>query len=156
MENQLAEKLSSAVASFTFQYHSLIIGEIQKKELFKGEQDEFFYTIIFKINSALDSLNVLFCNFHNKGHFQPSIFIILRSILNDIILAEYINIQGETEVERAELIKRVKYDHIDRMITNMNKIFKITNNLSNEEVIEEVSSIKKCILNILMKMEGWK
>ena len=143
MNNELAQKLSSVIASFTYKFHSSIVSEIQKRNLYQGDQDEFFYTIIFKTNSALDSLNVLFCNFYNKNHFQPSIFIILRSVLNDIILAEYINNQGKTEAERVDLIKRVKYDHIDRMITNMSKIFKITNNLSNEEVIEEVSSIKK-------------
>ena len=143
MENQLAEKLSSVVASFAFKYHSLIISEIQKRELFIDEQDEFFYTLLFKTNSALDSLNILFCNFYNKPHFQPSIFIILRSILNDIILGEYINNQGKTDAERVELINRVKYDHVDRSISNISKIFRIINNLSNEEVNKELSSIKK-------------
>ena len=143
MDNQLAEKLSSVVASFTFHYHSLIISEIQKRNLYQGEQDEFLYTIIFKTNSALDSLSLLFCNFYNKNHFQPSIFIILRSILNDIILTEYINNQGKTDAERVKLIKRVKYDHIEKSITNISKIFKITNKLSDEEVNKEISLIKE-------------
>ena len=143
MEKQIAEKASSLIASFTFKYHSLVIREIQKKKLNLGVQDEYIYSIIFKTNSALDSLNLLFCNFSNKNHFQPSIFIILRSILNDIILTEFINNQGRTEGGRIELIKRVKFDHVDRFIRNIDGIFRITNRLTDEEVAKKVKKIKE-------------
>lgn len=46
--------------------------------------------------------------------------------------------QAQNEEDKVRLIKKIKFDHINRSINNIGKIFKITNNLSDELVVKEV------------------
>ena len=105
------KELSSLIMEFTTNYSHQVIQKILEKEEYITEPKRFYYTLIHKTNCTLDSANIFIRNFDSKRNYHSSLFILFRSILNDIILAEFIIINTENDNEKKELIERIYFDH---------------------------------------------
>ncbi len=107
------------------------------------EPKRFFYTLIHKTVSTLEASNIFVRNFELKSNYNSSLFILLRSAISDIILAEYVIKRGKTDEERAELIPRIYFDHVDNMIDSLNKAARKAYGWSDKEVDDNIRLIKE-------------
>lgn len=117
------DKISSLVLEFTDLYHKSIIVKIVNSDDYITEPKRFFYTILLKSNSTIQATNILIRNFHTHSHYHPSIFILLRSILADIIVAEYIISLGRDNQKIKDNIHSINLDHIDRVNMIIDKYY---------------------------------
>jgi hypothetical protein len=137
------KELSSLIMEFTTNYSQQVIQKILEKEEYITEPKRFYYTLIHKTNCTLDSVNIFIRNFDSKRNYHSSLFILLRSILNDIILAEFIIINTENDVEKKELIERIYFDHIDNVIKTCEKTLRHLHRWNSEQTEKQIKDIKK-------------
>ena len=112
-------------------------------EDYVDEPKRFFYTLIHKTVSTLESSNIFIRNFEIKSNYNSSLFILLRSAIADIILAEYVIKRGETDEKRAELIQRIYYDHVDNIINSLQKSARKAYGWNEQEMQDEIQAIKE-------------
>lgn len=129
-------KISSLVLKFTDLYYKKIIVKILDSEEYITEPKRFFYTIILKSNGTIQSSNILIRNFHTHNHYHPSIYILLRSVLADIIVAEYIISLGQDDQKINDTIHSINLDHIERLILMLDKFY-LKHNILTPEKVEE-------------------
>ncbi len=137
------EKLSSLIKEFNTNYSKIIIQVILEKDEYLIEPKRFFYTLIHKMNSSLDAANIFVRNFDSKPNYHPALFIILRSVLNDIILAEYIISNTSNDNEKKQLINRIYFDHIDNVIKSCEKTLPILHNWNIAEKEKKINDLKE-------------
>lgn len=115
--------ISSTILKFTTNYHEKILNEILDSKDYTSEPKCFIYTVIRKTNDVLNALNFYIRNFDTHNHFQISIYILLRSILADIIVSEYVIIKGKNDIEREKIIKSIYLDHIDKTYSSIGRVY---------------------------------
>lgn len=136
-------ELSSFIKEFTTDYAEQVIHKVLEKEEYITEPKRFFYTLIHKANCALDAANIFIRNFDSKRNFHSSLFVLLRSILNDIILAEFVIISTENDEEKKEVIERIYFDHIENILKTCEKTLPQLHQWNPEKKFEHIESIKK-------------
>lgn len=117
------EKFTTNVANLTYYINQLIIHHILETKAIENEPYKFLYTLLFKINNGLDTINLLTVNLYSKPHFADSIFILLRTFLSDCIIYDYLLTLSKDDDDLIENIKRLNYDHVDFTIKNL-KIYR--------------------------------
>lgn len=141
-EEEYFNKFSSAILEFTTNYFNTIVLKIIDLKDYVEEPKRFFYTLIHKTASTLEASNIFIRNFKNKSHYNSSIFILLRSAISDIILAEYVIKMGKTDEERAVLITRIYFDHVDNIIDSLKKSARKAYGWSEKEMQDKIQAIK--------------
>jgi len=115
---ELAE-YTSYLATLTNHVHHRVIGSILEQERYIKEPERFFYSLLFKLNNGLDSANLFILNIFNKPHYSDSLFLILRTLISDIITLDYILTKSKGNAsELNEYIESVYYDHIKFELKN--------------------------------------
>lgn len=142
-EEEYFKKFSSAILSFTTNYFSNIVLKIVELEDYVNEPKRFFYTLTHKTVSTLEASNIFIRNFETKSNYNSSLFILLRSAIADIILAEYVIKRGKTDKERTELIPRIYFDHVDNMIDSLNRAARKAYGWNDQEVDDKIRMIKE-------------
>jgi hypothetical protein len=151
------DNISSIILRFTDLYHSDIILKVIDSNNFDSEQKRIFFTIILKSNSSVQATNILIRNFHTHNHFHPSIYILLRSILSDIILAEYIISLGKDENLMNNKIHSIYLDHIDRtikLLDNFYSKYSIWTPSEIEQVKKDLKTNKETYLDKSGQLKG--
>lgn len=136
------DRLSSLIKEFTTSYFKLIIDQIREKEEFRNEPKTFYYTVVNKINCSLDAANIFVRNFDTNPHLHTALFVIIRSILNDIILVEYVINNSEDEEKEKELIKRIYFDHVDNAVFAYKKIYPVIHDWDEDKTDRIINDIK--------------
>ena len=113
------EKLSSRILMLIDFYRAEVIKKILNNNRFIKEDEKYFYTIILKTIDSLDGANIFIRNFNNIRSFQVPLFIIIRAILNDIIISEYIIVNSSDNQEQVKLINRINFEHIKYIISSI-------------------------------------
>lgn len=117
--------------------------KIVELEDYVDEPKRFFYTLIHKTVSTLEASNLFVRNFEIKSNYNSSLFILLRSAIADIILAEYVIKRGKTDEERAELIPRIYFDHVDNIINSLKKSACKAYGWNEQEMQDKIQVIKE-------------
>lgn len=131
------DKLSSLLLSFTCYYNEKVIQKILNEERYADEPERFYFTIVSKTNGSLDVANLLIRNFYYKPHFHPSLFIIIRSILSDIVVGEYVNMTAKDDADIKEKIDSIYSDHIVRIYKSINKSYAQLDEWTQDRIEEE-------------------
>jgi len=138
--------LSSAILEFVITYNETVVGKIvdsKKEETGKKEPEHFFYTILHKTISTLDTANYAIRNFHTKFHFRISLYILLRAIMADLIVGEYVIKSGKEGEELEKLIKSVNADHVFYAYESISKNERVIESLSETDLEERQDQFRK-------------
>lgn len=135
-------ELSFLILKYIDYYKKSILSHIIRKKEFQTEPHKFFYTIMFKTCSTFEASNILIRNYHSHPHYQSSLSILFRSIMADIIIAEYVIKKG-TDNNKEDIIKSIYFDHISNIISACEKIYPIVYKWSKKRVESEIAQIKK-------------
>ena len=131
------------VSSLTLHVHEKIISPIIDSKSFSEEPKRFFYSLLFKINNGLDTVNDLLKGLQSRPHRLDSALLIFRTILSDVINFHYILIKSSgNENDLKDYIQRIYFDHVKYTIGNLN-IYKILYKDSEESIEEKRQSLKK-------------
>jgi hypothetical protein len=114
------KELSSLILTFTTEYRNQVVNKILEKDAYIKEPERFFYTLIHKTACSFEAANIFIRNFDSKRDYHPSLFIILRAILSDILVAEYITHCSESDEHSSELINGIYFDHVENIIRTCN------------------------------------
>lgn len=142
---QYFEQLSSLVLEFIAVYKEDVFLKIVKSSEYKDEPQRFYYTIIHKTLSTLDAANFLLCNFDLKRNWHTPLFILLRPIISDLVIGEYVLWKYEKnrdELEMKKLIQGIYADHIDSIL-NCLKSAKSIYDWTPEQLEEEKNKLKQ-------------
>ena len=142
-EEEYYEKFSSTILCFTTSYFESVVLKIVELEDYVDEPKRFFYTLIHKTVSTLEASNVFIRNFENKSNYNSSLFILLRSAFADIILAEYVIRKGKTDDERAKIIERIYFDHVNHIINSLKKSARKAYGWTEKEAEDKIQDIKE-------------
>ena len=138
------KELSSFILEFTTNYSSQIIHNILDADQYVTEPKRFFYTLIHKTNCSLSAANIFVRNFDSKRNLHAPLFILIRSILSDIILAEYVIVMTKhDDIKQKEIIERIYFDHIENVLKTCEKTLPQLHKWSPEEKQLHIGSIKK-------------
>lgn len=139
-------ELSSLILKYIHFYQKNIISHIIERKEHKTEPYKFYYTIIFKTCSVFESSNIIIRNFHSHPHYQVSLSILFRSIMSDIIMAEYVIIKGKSEIQKKEVIEKIYFDHISNVLGATKKTYPIVYNWSKEETDKRVLELEESLM----------
>lgn len=114
--------LASHLQSFILHYQKNITHRILYNNQFQIEPQKFYYTFLAKTINTLEGANIFICNFEQKRTLHPTLFILLRSMLADIIVVECITLLGERNHDIEERINKIYYDHITAVYVDINGI----------------------------------
>lgn len=136
-------KFTTATALLTDYVHSLVHRILEKKEN-SNEPLHYYYTLLFKTNNSLDTANLLIHNLINKPHVIDSAFLILRTILSDLIMYHYLTVYSKDDEEQMK-INILKYyaDHRENSIKSLKDVYQQAYNLSPIEVEKMIKSLNK-------------
>mgnify|MGYP006949408368 CR=1 FL=1 len=136
------EELSSLILEFTHNYRINIVNEITKENSYMVEPERFFYVIIHKTVCSLEASNIFIRNFDSRRDYHIPLFIILRTMLSDILTAEHITHCAVTEKDCNELIEEIYFDHLDNVIRTCNTSFRHIYQWSETETQHNINLIK--------------
>ncbi|MCF2220175.1 hypothetical protein H9Q08_12770 [Chryseobacterium sp. PS-8] len=140
------EKLSSRILMFIDLYKEEVIKKILNSHRFIKEDEKYFYTIILKTIDSLNGANIFIRNFDNVRSFQVPLFIIIRAILNDIIISEYIIVNSSNDEEQIKLINSINFEHIKYIKSSIkieSKIRKWSEQEKQEKILEIIRANPK-------------
>jgi len=135
------EELSSRILTFIDSYRKEVFSKIYSHGRFIKEDEKYFYTVILKTINSFEGGNIFIRNFDSSREFQIPLYIIIRAILNDIIISEYIIIRSSNDEEQIELINQLNFDHIKHLLSSI-KIESKARKWSEEEKQKEIRNIK--------------
>jgi hypothetical protein len=144
MEEKL-QKYSNALATLAYFISEKFVNEIAAKpETENTEPYKFFYTILLKSNSALDTCSLLLINYHNRPHHADSLAIVLRSIITDCVIYRFLLQKSQSnETDLVSNISSIYYDHVAYTVKGLEGYFKDIYDWTDEKIAEEVTSIKR-------------
>ncbi|WP_281636011.1 hypothetical protein [Flavobacterium marginilacus] len=135
------KEFSSRILTFIANYRSEVLGHIYSDDRFNKEDEKFFFTIVLKTLNTFETANIFIRNFDSSRDFQISLYILIRAILNDILIAEYVIVQPENDEERIKLINQINFDHLKHIISTL-KVEKEARKLTESEYQKEIRDLK--------------
>ena len=79
---------------------------------YKSEPKRFYFFLLFNANKRLDAFNELISKIHDKSHYANCAFLILRPILLDLIMMDYISFKSglnDNKVDEEKLLEYIAY-----------------------------------------------
>ena len=143
MTEKFFSDVTSIIVRFTTCYHREVISQIVHTRDYIAEPKRFFYTVILKTNNTLNALNIYLRDFDKKPEYHISLFILLRAILSDVIVSEYIIVSGANDAQRSEIIERIYMDHVDKTNQSIDRIYALINRWDLTRVATEKSEFLK-------------
>jgi len=134
--------LTSEIQDFHSRYWKLIINRIYDEQLYVEEPQRFFFTVIHKIISTIDVANILIKNFDTKNHFRISLYILIRSIMADIIVCEYVLRTEKSNDARQTLIKKIYSDHFNYVLRSIETTYRHLGDWTKEKVEAEKNKVR--------------
>jgi hypothetical protein len=110
--DQFCSDFAGSVLAFTQRYTNLVVLRILDNQWYSEQPQRFYYTILHKVNNTLHGCVYFIANFHRMPLYRTSVFILLRSILTDLIAAEYVYRIPRTDVDRNHVIDQINADHV--------------------------------------------
>ncbi|MFC5684146.1 hypothetical protein ACYE2N_15290 [Flavobacterium sp. MAHUQ-51] len=135
------DEFSSRILTFIDSYRKEVFLNIYSNDRFIKDDEKYFYTVILKTINSLEGANLFIRNFDSSRDFQIPLYIIIRAILNDIIISEYIIIHSSNDDEQIDLINKVNFDHIKHLLSSI-KVESKVRNWSEEEKQKEIRDLK--------------
>ena len=136
------EELSSLILEFTHNYRTTFVNRIMNSDEYINEPERFFYVIIHKTACSLEASNIFIRNFDSRRDYHIPLFIILRTILSDILTAEHITHCAITEKDCNELIEEIYFDHVDNIIKTCNTSYRHIYQWNENETKKQIGEIK--------------
>ena len=112
------EKFTSVIVEYT-----AFINKVLTRTEQINEPHKFIHTVSFKTNNSLYTANFLLSNFLKEPYFTDSIFLILRTIMSDVITYYYILCKSDNDNIYVENINNLYFQHIKYALSSL-KIFK--------------------------------
>lgn len=106
------EKKSKQLDQYNLALHEIIDGEIYEKFAYFEEPDKFYYTILYKVMTLLDTISLLMGNLENKRYYFNSIYLLLRTSLSDIVCLYYVFEKFLDKTEAKDRIQLIMDDHV--------------------------------------------
>lgn len=139
---KLEDYCNNLLRLVTYSTTDLII-PLMDPDKISSEPNKFSYSLLLKINNALESLNIFLLNIREKPQFSDSVCILLRTLLSDVITLEYITRNIETnEKELIKEINNIYFDHVKYMYRNMSVFGKL-----NKAEDKEINRHRQKIIN---------
>lgn len=139
---QYFTELSSLILEFTTEYRIQVVNQVLTKNEYIKEPERFFYTLIHKTACSFEAANVFIRNFDSRREYHPSLFIILRAILSDILVAEYITYCSESDEHANELINGIYFDHIENVIKTCKTTYRNIYQWNEAETNSKINELK--------------
>lgn len=137
------EKLSSLILTFTHEYRKNLIDKIIPFEKPIKEPEKFFYVIIHKSVCSLEAANIFVRNFDSRRDYHIPLFLILRTVISDILTAEHITHCSKTDEHAEELIEEIYFDHLHNVIKACNSSYRHLYQWNSNEYETQINSLKK-------------
>lgn len=112
------------------------------QDLTSKEPYKYLYTILFKTNNALETANILTCNIVNKPNTTDSIFLILRTILSDLIIYYCLVSKSANDEDFEKNIHSLYFDHISYTVKEMKNFNRSAYKQSEEKNNEDILKFK--------------
>ena len=135
-------ELSSLILTFTTKYRKKVVNEVLETDDYIDEPERFFYTLIHKTACSLEAANIFIRNFESRRDFHPSLFILLRTILSDILVAEYLTHCSKSDEHTSELINGIYIDHIENIIRACNSTYRHIYQWNEKETNSKIDELK--------------
>jgi hypothetical protein len=135
-------RYSSLILEFITNFDKQILEKIRDNDDYIKEPERYFYTILHKTKCSLEAANIFIRNFDSNRNLHTPLFVILRSILSDIIVSEFVILEGKNDSERIELIERIYFDHYDNILNTIEKTASIVYEWDKKELEENKDVIK--------------
>lgn len=101
------------------------------------EDEKLFISVLFKLRNGLETINLLFHNLESNRSFSDSIFILLRSLLADMITVIWIIYSSEQKgINRSDVVIKLNSDHIRRGL-KVTELYPLLYNTTLEEMASE-------------------
>lgn len=113
-----AQKLSSLIQKFCNQLFNVVDIIWDEKKYIK-QPDRFFYTILMKVTTVLDSIHFQIFNLDQKPNYAVATGLVLRTCLLDIINLYYVLDLIEDEPQMLERINSIMADHLKYVYKNL-------------------------------------
>ncbi|MEZ4956491.1 MAG: hypothetical protein R2825_23235 [Saprospiraceae bacterium] len=115
---EFTQKLDEIIKAIIYLILEIPIEKVQK------EPEHFFYSIIFKTVHTLEAVNLLSYNVLQKPFFLISCGLSMRTVISDLIIAEYLIFKSENsgnpDSELLKQIERQYFDHYQFTKRNIN------------------------------------
>lgn len=136
------ENLSSLILDFSFSYKTKFVDQIIKSESYTKEPEKFFYLVIHKTVCSLEGANIFIRNFDSRRDLHVPLFLIIRTILSDLLTAEHITHCSESDEHCEELIEEIYFDHINNVLNSCQKSFRQIYQWNDEETKKYIALLK--------------
>ncbi|MCQ6957719.1 hypothetical protein [Mucilaginibacter aquariorum] len=144
MENEPQKYLYKDLIAFTNYVNLNYIDLILAKNDIKTEHKRFLYTVLYKLNSGLDSCQLFVYNFNQTERHLDSLFLILRTLISDSLTTLYvINKDTKSNEDILKNIMTLYTDHLKYGLMNLGKYGRKIWGYSEEKINEETKKIKK-------------
>ena len=101
------------------------------------EDEKLFISVLFKLRNGLETINLLFHNLDSNRSFSDSIFILLRSLLADMITVTWIIYSSEQKgINRSDAVIKLNSDHIRRCL-KVTELYPLLYDTTPEETASE-------------------
>lgn len=125
MSEQKIEQYSNSIKSLTYYISSVVIPKIWENDAYKEEPKWFFYTLLFKLNNGIDSVNILIRNVVEIPSVADSVFVLLRTLISDCIQLDYVLFNSNDDEEKLKIwIKSLYHDHVKFILSSL-KIYSL-------------------------------
>jgi hypothetical protein len=110
---EMNTRITNLVRGFTDTLYYETLLRLKINNQVDKEPFRFYYTVLFKSACTLYGCLPGIENYHNYPQLTTPFYILLRPIILDCLIAEYIDIKSQIDkVDIQELIQRCYYDHI--------------------------------------------
>lgn len=133
---------SQTILTFTYQYNTLVIDDILESQKYVEEPDRFYYTIVHKVNATLEGCVLFIANFNRKYSYRIGLYVLLRSMIADLITAEFIKRTPQSKEEREGLIQQINADHFYHTYKQIDREYAQLNRATHEEIHETKQQLR--------------
>jgi hypothetical protein len=161
MEDEEIVSLYKDLINFTTYTNLNYLDKLLIKSDFVNEPERFFYTILYKLNSGLDSCQLFIYNFNQTERHLDSLFLILRTLISDTLMALYvINKETNSNKDIENNIKRLYSDHLKFSLKNLtkygDKVWSYTALEIHQKQLKIKTDYKEYFLNNKLKYEPFR
>jgi len=111
---------TNAIQTLTAFVNIKLLPELKNISDANKEPNIFLCALFLKTNNALESANLLIANIKSKPQFLDSLFVILRTLMSDLITFDYIFHRANMDMNQLlKEIDNLNYDHLKHTIKNI-------------------------------------
>jgi len=136
------EKKASSLSKFVNVLMD-VVDIIWKQERYVNLKDKFFYTILFKITSILNSIEIQVYNLDNKPNYTIVTALALRTCMLDVLNLYYVMDEIESPVVMDNRVNTIMSDHLKHIYSDLSLEQRKIIQLEWKELFEKDGTLKK-------------